>query len=296
MQRQEGLFLDITSNRGYSSSRVLGRRRPAPALIIMKIVFLAVDDAYAGEMQRPLFEHHPEWIIGSVISSCRIYKKSDFQAALFLLSHCGWSFVSSMVWTKIGAKLFSKRRASAPLELAKKHGTPTFFSKNINDDSSRSHLAEWKPDLVISTNFNHFVGGRARQIGRIGTWNLHKSHLPHYRGMAPGFYALLNGEPSSGATLHVMDAGFDTGDILAQVKVPIRDNDSVFDLNMRVATEGGRMLAEFLERFDPSVHEAKPQPAGDWPTYSYPSRKAVREFRRKGLKFDRLREAGHKDA
>ena len=52
----------------------------------MKIVLLSVDDAYAGAMQRPLFERHPEWIAGSMISACRIYKKTDLQAAFFLLS------------------------------------------------------------------------------------------------------------------------------------------------------------------------------------------------------------------
>lgn len=262
----------------------------------MKIVLLAVDDAYAGAMQRPLLERHAEWVVGSVISSCRIYKKTNLQAAFFLLSRCGWTYVSSMAWTKVLAHLFSRRSSPRPLELAKKAGIPVFFSGNINDEESRSRLAGWAPDIVISTNFNHFVGGRARQIAKIGTWNLHKSYLPHYRGMAPGFYALLRGEAWSGATLHVMDAGFDTGDIIEQIKVPVRDDDSVYDLNMRVATAGGRMLADFLEKFEPSSLTTRPQPPGDWPTYSYPSRKAVREFRKKGLTFDRLGRRGRHEA
>jgi folate-dependent phosphoribosylglycinamide formyltransferase PurN len=263
---------------------------------MMRIVFLSVDDAYAGEMQRPLFERHPEWVTGSFISSCRIYKKTDLQAAVFLLSRCGLSYVLSMIWTKLGSRLLSGRHTPTPLELAKRHVIPTFFSSNINDEASRQRLVEWGPDLVISTNFNHFVGGRARKIARIGTWNLHKSYLPYYRGMAPGFYALLNGEPWSGATLHIMDAGFDTGDIIEQVRVPIRDGDSVFDLNLRVAAEGGKMLADLLEREGHSHLMPAHQPPGDWPTYSYPSRKDVREFRRKGLKFDRIAGQRRKDA
>jgi methionyl-tRNA formyltransferase len=262
----------------------------------MKIVFLSVDDAYAGEMQKPLFERHPDWIVGSVISSCRIYKKTDLEAAAFLFSRCGRSYVLSMMWTKLVSRLFSRRREPTPLELAKKFGIPTFYSKNINNEFDRRRLVDWSPDLVISTNFNHFVGGRARKIARIGTWNLHKSYLPRYRGMAPSFYVLLDEEPWSGATLHVMDAGFDTGDIIEQVQVPVRDGDSVFDLNMRVAAEGGKMLADLLDRLDPSHLMPAPQPPGDWPTYSYPNRKDVREFRRKGLKFDRMARRRRKDA
>lgn len=255
---------------------------------LMKIVFLSVDDEYAGEMQRPLFERHPEWITGSIISSCRIYKKTNLEAALFLLSHSGWSYVLSMIWTKLGSKIFSGSHAQTPLELARKHGVPAFFSSNINDESSRQRLAGWNPDIVISTNFNHYVGGQARKIARIGTWNLHKSYLPHYRGMAPGFYALLNGEKWSGATLHVMDAGFDTGDIIKQVKVPVQDGDTVFDLNFRISREGGNMLADLLDRLDPVNLAPENQSSGNWPTHSYPSRKDVQEFIRIGLKFDRL--------
>jgi len=254
----------------------------------MKIVFLSVNDEYAGEMQRPLFERRPEWIAGSIISSCRIYKKSNLQAVFYLLSHSGWPYVLSMIWTKMGSKVFSRSRTLTPLELAKKFGVPIFYSSNINEEASRQCLAGWNPDLVISTNFNHYVGGQARKIPRISTWNLHKSYLPHYRGMAPGFYALLNGEKWSGATLHVMDAGFDTGDLIKQVKVPVRDGDTVFDLNTRIAREGGKMLADTLDGLDPVNLAPVNQPQGNWPTHSYPCRKDVRDFKRKGLKFDRL--------
>jgi methionyl-tRNA formyltransferase len=255
----------------------------------MKIIFLSVDDEYAGAMQSPLFDLHPEWVKGSVISSCRIYKKTTSQAVRFLLAQCGWTYVQSMLWIKMGSQLVPGRRAPTPSRLAKKHGVPIYHSANINDEASLRWLAAQSPDLVISTNFNHYVGGRARSIAKIGTWNLHKSYLPHYRGMAPGFYALLNGEPWSGATLHVMDAGFDTGDIIQQVKVPIRDGDTVFALNSRIARAGGKMLAALLDHFDPEHLAPAAQPPGEWPTYSYPSREDLRRFRSKALEFDRWR-------
>lgn len=251
----------------------------------MRIVFLAVEDEYAGEMQRYLFERHPEWIVGSVISSRRIYGKSNFKAALFLPAHSGWTYFVSMIWTKIISRFISRCPGVTPRILARQYHVPIFLSANINDDLSRQRLSEWEPDLIISTNFSHFVGRRARRIAKIGAWNLHKSYLPDNRGMAPSFYALLNGEEWSGATLHIMDNGFDTGDIIEQVRVPIRDGDTVFDLNFRTAREGGKMLLDFINRFDPINFSAKPQPAGNCPANSYPSRKAVQAFRRKKLKF-----------
>ena len=138
---------------------------------------------------------------------------------------------------------------------------------------------------MISTNFSHYVGKAARSVARLGTWNLHKSYLPYYRGMAPNFHALLESATHVGATLHVMAKGFDTGDILAQVQVPVRAEDSVYHLNLETSDAGGRLLVDFLERFDPDRAVSTPQPEGSWRSYSYPTRAEVRAFMRKGLKF-----------
>jgi methionyl-tRNA formyltransferase len=161
----------------------------------------------------------------------------------------------------------------------------TYVSGDINTNADRERLARWRADLVISTNFNHYVGAKVREQRPAGVWNLHKSYLPHYPGMAPSFYALLQGAESVGATLHVMAKGFDTGDIIKQLEVPVEEGDTVYTLNQRVSERGGEMLAEFLEGVDPTQVVVTKQPEGDWPNNSYPTRAAVREFRAKGLKF-----------
>ena len=97
--------------------------------------------------------------------------------------------------------------------------------------------------------------------------------------------ALLQGAGRVGATLHVIAKGFDTGDIIKQVEVPVEKGDTVYALNRKVSEQGGRMLAEFLESVDPSQVAATEQPEGTWPNNSYPTRAAVAEFRAKGLKF-----------
>ena len=103
--------------------------------------------------------------------------------------------------------------------------------------------------------------------------------------MAPCFYALLNGEEKVGATLHKVAKGFDTGDIICQVELPISDGDSVLSLNQRTSDLGGRMLAQYLEGLDLSDITATPQPPGDWLNYSYPSREDIKAFRKKGCCF-----------
>jgi methionyl-tRNA formyltransferase len=103
--------------------------------------------------------------------------------------------------------------------------------------------------------------------------------------MAPSFYALLDGASWVGATLHLLAKGFDTGDILTQVKIPIHQDDTVYELNKKTAEAGGKMLMEFLNNCDSMNVVPVPQPEGNWRSYSYPTRADVRAFRRKGCRF-----------
>ena len=140
--------------------------------------------------------------------------------------------------------------------------------------------------MIISTNFSHHIGTTIRErVAGYGCWNLHKSLLPQYRGLAPSFHALLEGAPKVGATLHVVAAELDAGDVLTQVEVPVLTGDTVYSLNRRTARAGGMWLASFLAGYDPTSAKAIPQPRGSWRHYAYPSRSDMRAFRRKGLKF-----------
>lgn len=250
-----------------------------------RIVFLGVDDEFAGSMQRYVYERQACSIVGSVISTRAIYKKSKLGAMIFVFRRSGFTYSAEMFRMKIIRSLMSREEHILPSTLARKHNVEIFYSTDINDSTSIDRLNSWAPDLIISTNFSHYVGERVRRIARIGTWNLHKSYLPHYRGMAPSFYALLNGEKQVGVTLHQIAKGFDTGNILKQVRIPIAPNDSVYLLNQKTADAGGRMMADLLEEVNPEALVAVPQPDGDWPNYTYPTRAQIRAFRQKGLKF-----------
>jgi len=254
----------------------------------MRIVLLAVDDEFAGEIQHPLYEMHPEWIVGSVISSRMIYKRSNLGAALFTLRTCGLRFLIEMVHIKLLRLFLDRKKKVLPTQMAKQYGVEQFVSADINDDESIAKLRSWQPDLIISTNFSHYIGKTVREsIAQYGCWNLHKSLLPQYRGMAPSFHALLEGAKKVGATLHVVAKGFDTGELLAQAEVPVTDTDSVYNLNRKTSIAGGRLLASFLDKYDPHSTKAVPQPTGDWKNYTYPNPKEVSEFLRKGLRFYR---------
>src|SRR6266436_6771445 len=248
----------------------------------MRIVLLAVDDEFAGEMQKFLYQSHPEWIVGSVISGCKVYKHSDFEAAWMVFRKSGLIFLASMAYIKLLRYILGKRKPAIPSDLAQQHGVGQYRSVDINNAEGVARLRSWNPDLIISTNFSHYIGKTVREsIARYGCWNLHKSLLPQYRGMAPSFHALLEEAKQVGATLHVVAKGFDTGELLAQVEVPVTETDSVYNLNRKTSVAGGMLLASFLEKYDPGSTKATPQPVGEWKNYTYPTPAEVSAFRRK---------------
>ncbi len=260
----------------------------------MRIVLLAVDDEFAGEMQRFLYQSHPEWIVGSVLSTCKVYKHSDFEAAMMVLRKSGFVFLANLTYIKMLKYFHGEREPFLPSQLAKQHGVEEFESADINDAEGVAKLRSWNPDLIISTNFSHYIGKTVREsIARYGCWNVHKSLLPQYRGMAPSFHALLEEAKQVGTTLHVVAKGFDTGEVLAQAEVPVAAQDTVYDLNRKTSIAGGKLLASFLEKYDPRSTKATPQPAGDWKNYTYPTSAEVSAFRRKGLRFYRPEHEQH---
>lgn len=251
----------------------------------MRIVFLAVDDEFAGAMQVELFRRHPEWVVGSVISKNSIFKKNLVQAAFFIIRTSGLAFFLEMFRMKILRKLTGGSAKTSPQSLAAHNKVPVFLSGNINDVESLAQLRAWQPDLVISTNFSHYIGKKARMVAKYGTWNLHKALLPEYRGMAPSFHALREGKNQVGVTFHVVEKGFDTGGILVQQAIPIDPGDSVYSLNCRASSDGGLMMARFLEELDLENFTVTPQPDGDWKDFTYPTPQEVRQFKALGLKF-----------
>ena len=80
---------------------------------------------------------------------------------------------------------------------------------------------EIAPDYIFSFYYRHLIASDILSVARIAALNMHGSLLPKYRGRAPVNWAILHGETETGASLHIMEAKPDAGDIVGQVAVPI---------------------------------------------------------------------------
>ena len=103
-------------------------------------------------------------------------------------------------------------------------------------------------DVIVS--FSAPVVFRQNLLGlpKYGCINLHCSLLPLYSGIMPSFWVLFYKESYTGATIHMMDTKIDNGDILAQKRVEIYEDDSMFEIIRRTKGVGGRLMVDTLNK------------------------------------------------
>jgi len=147
----------------------------------------------------------------------------------------------------------SDRDGIEGLERARRAGVPTFvlpvqdFATREDWDVAMSDaVAAYEPDLVVSAGFMKLLGKRF--LDRWPTVNTHPSLLPSFPGMHAPRDALEHGAKVSGCTLFVVDDGVDTGPIVAQRAVEVRDDDDEASLHERIKTAEREMLVEVVSR------------------------------------------------
>ena len=129
----------------------------------------------------------------------------------------------------------------------------TFESSEVVD-----RLARFEPQLIIVTAFGFVLPPEVLSLPRFACLNVHPSLLPRHRGPSPVTSAILCGDELTGVTIMLMDAGLDTGPILAQEKVGISCNDTTGSLGAKLADVGARLLLQTLPRW--LGGDLKPQP------------------------------------
>ena len=116
-----------------------------------------------------------------------------------------------------------------------------------------------QPD-VIAVFGTSLIRGPLLDRGRLGIFNLHGGLSPQYRGADCTFWALYNGEPDQvGCTLHRIDRGIDTGNLIAHVRPEVGDGDDELVLFWRAVRDGADVYAELLERLDRGDAVGQPQ-------------------------------------
>ncbi|MBM4404681.1 MAG: methionyl-tRNA formyltransferase [Chloroflexi bacterium] len=132
-----------------------------------------------------------------------------------------------------------KRRA---LQLGLRVCTP----KTLRAPEAIDELRSFSPEVLVVAAYGKILPQAVLDAAPKGALNIHPSLLPKYRGPSPLAAAILAGDRETGVTIMLLDAGMDTGPVLAQRRTPIHDDDTTGSLGERLAREGAELLTETL--------------------------------------------------
>ncbi len=132
-------------------------------------------------------------------------------------------------------------------ELTLQQGLPVFQPGKVKEEAFKEKIKDLQPDLFVVVAYGQILPKSLLEIPKHGAVNVHASLLPKYRGAAPIPWAILNGEKGTGITTMMMDEGMDTGDILLQTEIPIRDDETSETLHDRLALVGAQLLLETVK-------------------------------------------------
>lgn len=128
------------------------------------------------------------------------------------------------------------------------NGTEYLRAKNINSEAIVEKIRYIKPDLICVAHFERIIKSEILQIPRLGCLNLHPSLLPLYRGLSPQHFPIINGEDKTGITIHFINEGIDTGNIVLQKEIALTDKMYVADLQLIWAKMYKTVMCEAVER------------------------------------------------
>ena len=138
------------------------------------------------------------------------------------------------------------------------HGLPLLQPEKLKDEAFLERLASYHADLFIVVAFR-MLPAVVWQMPRLGTFNLHASLLPQYRGAAPINFAIINGETETGLTTFFLNEEIDKGAVIMREKVAIRLDESAGELHDELMALGNTVVVETIQKIESGEVVALPQ-------------------------------------
>ncbi len=155
-----------------------------------------------------------------------------------------------------------RKLAASPIkDLALTLALPVAQPATLRTEEGRAALHDWQPDVLVVVAYGLILPREALALPRHGCINVHASLLPRWRGAAPIQRALLAGDVLTGVTIMQMEAGLDTGPMLAVHPHAIEPGATAASLTAELAALGASALIETLDRVEAGTARATPQPA-----------------------------------
>ena len=134
-------------------------------------------------------------------------------------------------------------------QYARDHNILFIEASNVKSEDLKIKLSKLKPDLFVVVAYK-ILPPSLINIPKYGSINLHASLLPKYRGAAPIQWSLMNGDKETGITVFQIKPSVDTGDIVAQKKIKISDEDNMQTLGKRLSISGSNLVLDAMKKIE----------------------------------------------
>jgi methionyl-tRNA formyltransferase len=152
-----------------------------------------------------------------------------------------------------------KLTPSAIKNLALANNLVVLQPETLKDQTVQKTMHDFGADILVDVAYGLFLPKEVLTMFNYGCINVHPSLLPRWRGAAPIQRALLAGDTETGVTIMQVDEGWDTGDILAQIKIGIKQKDTSASLHQNLAEIGADLLLKILEKIEARQIQPLPQ-------------------------------------
>lgn len=168
-------------------------------------------------------------------------------------------------------------RYSDVKETAMKHGLPLLQPEKLKDPTFLAQLASYQANLFIVVAFR-MLPAVVWQMPELGTFNLHASLLPQYRGAAPINFAIINGETETGLTTFFLNEEIDKGAVIMRERVAIRHDETAGELHDELMLLGNNVVVETIKKIENGEANALPQEELTEGATLKPAPKITKEF------------------
>ena len=153
-----------------------------------------------------------------------------------------------------------KKLTESPVkQFAREHDIAVWQPQTLKDAEIVAQISETKPDLMIVAAYGLLLPRAVLDLPELGCVNVHASLLPRWRGAAPIQAAILEGDSQTGVSLMQMEAGLDTGPVMASAAISIGGEETAGALQGRLAILGGELLIDKFDEILQGKLEAIPQ-------------------------------------
>ena len=145
---------------------------------------------------------------------------------------------------------------------------PVFQPEKLRNPEFLEELRKLDADVFVVVAFR-MMPKVLFEMPKMGTFNLHASLLPDYRGAAPINYAVINGEEKTGATTFFINEKIDEGNILLQEEIPVLENENAGSLHDRLMEMGAKLVVKTLDGLAENSITERPQPEVEHPKNAF---------------------------